>query len=208
MINSSYDSDVCSCGGHLNAFETCISSYPCLQIQASYLRTIPPVPSSYQSSYLNMLSAAASFQGQELHNESSNQRNFKTSQSRLNDMDDRNSTFYQQVDKQPEVYFPALTLSNLSLNLLNFSSPGIIANKSIKPSLIDGSVGQLKGISSTAVSFNKQDNDAAGSKVQLARLYRSWDYSIKVEVSDNLLDGIQCLPLISIKPDCLLGCLD
>jgi len=36
VINSSYDSSVCSCDEQLSVFDTCVSKYPCLQIYVSY----------------------------------------------------------------------------------------------------------------------------------------------------------------------------
>ena len=36
VVNSSYDSSVCSCDEQLSVFDTCVSKYPCLQIYVSY----------------------------------------------------------------------------------------------------------------------------------------------------------------------------
>jgi hypothetical protein len=36
VVNSSYDTGVCSCDEQLNVFDTCVSKYPCLQVYVTY----------------------------------------------------------------------------------------------------------------------------------------------------------------------------
>jgi len=58
VLNSSYDTGVCSCDEQMSVFDTCVSEYPCLKVYVSYFVVITPItaspsPSSRNSSSLD-----------------------------------------------------------------------------------------------------------------------------------------------------------
>jgi len=53
VLNSSYDTNVCSCDEQMSVFDTCVSEYPCLKIYVSYVVRATSTSSPPQSVYQN-----------------------------------------------------------------------------------------------------------------------------------------------------------